>query len=74
MNHMNYRPVRGKASPYKGASLQINLYDVFDVTRYLWMASELAGSPWVITIDETRPGPAGMDRRRSLTAARWPVH
>ncbi len=55
-----YRPLMGKASPYKGASLQINLYDVFDVTRYLRMASDLAGSPWVITIDETRPGPAGL--------------
>lgn len=54
-----YRPLIGKTSPYKGASLQINFYDVFDVTRYLWMASELAGSPWVITSDENRPGPAG---------------
>ncbi len=54
-----YRPLIGKDSPYKGASLQINLYDVYDVTRYLWMASELAGAPWAITIDETRPGPAG---------------
>lgn len=55
-----YRPLMGKASPYKGASLQIDLYDVYDVTRFLRMASDAAGSPWVIFIDETRPGPAGM--------------
>jgi hypothetical protein len=54
-----YRPLMGKSSPYKGASLQIDLYDVYDVTRFLRMASELAGSPWVIYLDETRPGPAG---------------
>jgi hypothetical protein len=54
-----YLPLMGKASPYKGASLQIDFYDVFDVTRFLRMASDLAGSPWVITIDETRPGRTG---------------
>jgi hypothetical protein len=54
-----YLPLIGKASPYKGASLQIDFYDVFDVTRFLRMASQLAGSPWVITLDETRPGPTG---------------
>lgn len=54
-----YLPLIGKVSPYKGASLQINFYDVFDVTRFLRMASELAGAPWVITLDESRPGPAG---------------
>ncbi len=54
-----YLPLMGNSSPYKGASLQIDFYDVFDVTRFLRMASDLAGSPWVITIDETRPGPTG---------------
>jgi hypothetical protein len=54
-----YRPLMGKASPYKGASLQIDLYDVYDVTRFLRMAADAAGSPWVIFLDETRPGPAG---------------
>jgi hypothetical protein len=54
-----YFPLMGKASPYKGASLQINLYDLYDVTRYLALMSDSAGAPWVITIDETRPGPAG---------------
>ena len=55
-----YRPLIGKASPYRGASLQIDLYDVYDVTRFLRMAADVAGSPWVIFLDETRPGPAGM--------------
>jgi hypothetical protein len=55
-----YRPLMGKASAYRGASLQIDLYDVYDVTRFLSMAAELAGAPWVIFLDETRPGPAGM--------------
>ncbi len=55
-----YLPLMEKGSHYRGASLQINFYDVFDVTRFLRMASELAGMPWVVTIDETRPGPAGM--------------
>ncbi len=55
-----YRPLMGKASGYRGASLQIDLYDVYDVTRFLRMAAELAGAPWVIFLDETRPGPAGM--------------
>lgn len=55
-----YRPLMGKASAYRGASLQIDLYDVYDVTRFLGMASALAGAPWVIFLDETRPGPAGM--------------
>jgi hypothetical protein len=55
-----YRPLMGPGSPYKGASLQIDLYDVYDVTRFLRMAADAAGSPWVITLDETRPGPAGM--------------
>ncbi len=54
-----YLPLLGKTSPYRGASLQIDLYDVFDVTRFLRMASHAAGTPWVITIDESRPGPAG---------------
>ena len=49
----------GKASAYRGASLQIDLYDVYDVTRFLRMAADLAGAPWVIFLDETRPGPAG---------------
>jgi hypothetical protein len=55
-----YRPLMGKASAYRGASLQIDLYDVYDVTRFLRMAADLAGAPWVIFLDETRPGPAGM--------------
>ena len=55
-----YRPLMGKESPYRGASLQIDLYDVYDVTRFLRMAADLAGAPWVIFLDETRPGPAGM--------------
>ena len=55
-----YRPLMGKASAYRGASLQIDLYDVYDVTRFLRMAADVAGSPWVIFLDETRPGPAGM--------------
>ena len=55
-----YRPLMGKASAYKGASLQIDLYDVYDVTRFVRMAADLAGSPWVVFLDETRPGPAGM--------------
>lgn len=54
-----YLPLMEKGSHYRGASLQINFYDVFDVTRHLRMASELAGMPWVITSDENRPGPAG---------------
>jgi hypothetical protein len=54
-----YRPLMGKNSPYKGASLQIDLYDVYDVTRFLRLSSDAAGSPWVIFLDETRPGPAG---------------
>jgi len=53
-----FRPLLGKNSPYTGASLQIDLYDVFDVTRFLRMAADAAGAPWVITLDETRPGPA----------------
>ena len=55
-----YRPLMGKASAYRGASLQIDLYDVYDVTRFVRMAADLAGSPWVVFLDETRPGPAGM--------------
>ena len=55
-----YRPLMGKASAYRGASLQIDLYDVYDVTRFLRMAADVAGAPWVIFLDETRPGPAGM--------------
>ena len=55
-----YRPLMGKASAYRGASLQIDLYDVYDVTRFLRMAADAAGAPWVIFLDETRPGPAGM--------------
>jgi hypothetical protein len=55
-----YRPLMGKNSPYKGASLQINLYEVYDVTRFLRLSADAAGSPWVIFLDETRPGPAGM--------------
>lgn len=55
-----YRPLMGKASGYRGASLQIDLYDVYDVTRFLRMAADLAGAPWVIFLDETRPGPVGM--------------
>jgi len=55
-----FRPLMGKASPYKGASLQIDLYDVYDVTRFLHMAADAAGSLWVIMLDETRPGPAGV--------------
>jgi Domain of unknown function (DUF5060) len=55
-----YRPLMGKASAYRGASLQIDLFDVYDVTRFLRMAADLAGAPWVIFLDETRPGPAGV--------------
>jgi hypothetical protein len=55
-----FLPLLGPDSPYKGASLQINLYEVYDVTRFLRMAADAAGSPWVITLDETRPGAAGM--------------
>ena len=55
-----YRPLMGKASAYRGASLQIDLYDVYDVTRFLRMAADVAGAPWVVFLDETRPGPAGM--------------
>lgn len=54
-----YIPLIGINSPYKGASLQIDHYENYDVTRYLRLVSQLAGVPWVITLDETRPGAAG---------------
>lgn len=53
-----YLPLLEPESKYRGASLQINFYDVFDVTRYLRMMSAARGTPWVITIDESRPAPA----------------
>ena len=71
-----YRPLMGKASAYRGASLQIDLYDVYDVTRFLRMAADVAGAPWVIFLDETRPGPAGMAlgqvERRGVARRRGP--
>jgi hypothetical protein len=54
-----YLPLMGKSSSYTGAALQINFYEIFDVTRYLHMASDLAGKPWVLMLDETRPGASG---------------
>jgi hypothetical protein len=63
-----YMPLLEKGSNYRGASLQINFYDVFDFTRFLRMASDLAGVPWVITSDENRPGPAGVALKQANAA------
>lgn len=54
-----YIPLIREDSPYKGASLQIDHYENYDVARYLRLVSQLEGVPWVITLDETRPGAAG---------------
>jgi hypothetical protein len=54
-----FLPLLGEQSSYRGASLQLNFYDNFEVIRFLRLASAAAGAPWVMTLDETRPNPAG---------------